>query len=271
MAGKRPLVMGVLNVTPDSFSDGGRYKALDAALGHAETLIAQGVDIVDVGGESTRPGADFVGVAEELDRVVPVIDAIASRFDVRVSVDTSKPEVMLASVASGATLINDVRALSAKGALEAAVAANVDVCLMHMQGAPSSMQNNPTYIDVVDEVVKFLAARIAVCLEVGIDKSQLIVDPGFGFGKSLEHNYQMLGRIGCFKGLEVPILIGVSRKSMLGVLINRSPEDRLAAGLAAAAIAVWQGASIVRTHDVAETVDVLKICLAARAGREIEW
>ncbi len=271
MLTNRPLVMGVLNVTPDSFSDGGKYRFLDAALVHAEAMVAEGVDIIDVGGESTRPGAGHVGVGEELERVVPVVQAIVERFGVRVSVDTSQSKVMSEAIVSGASMINDVRALMLEGALDVVQGHDVDVCLMHMQGQPGTMQREPRYQDVVSDVIGFLRDRVDACLAAGIDRGRLIVDPGFGFGKSMDHNYQMLGNIERFKVLDLPILIGVSRKSMLGVLVDRLPVDRLSAGIAAATVAVWQGAGIVRTHDVGATVDALKVCLAAQSGKVVEW
>ncbi len=260
-----PCVMGVLNVTPDSFSDGGDFFSPTAALRRAEQMLADGAAIIDVGGESSRPGATAVSVDEELARVVPVIDAIARRLPVVVSVDTSKPEVMRAACEAGAGLINDVRALALPGALEAASHAGVPVCLMHMQGDPRTMQHRPQYEDVVVEVAGFLRRRIRRCEEAGIPRSRLLVDPGFGFGKTLAHNLALLSRLEAIAALAVPVVVGFSRKSMLGTLTGRPVGERLAAGLVAAMLAVQRGALVVRTHDVAATVDALRI-LAAVAG-----
>ncbi|MEM8982794.1 MAG: dihydropteroate synthase [Pseudomonadota bacterium] len=255
--------MGVLNVTPDSFSDGGRYRSLDRALRRAETMVAEGAALVDVGGESTRPGAQAVSEAEELDRVVPTIEAINSRCDVAISVDTSTPAVMREAVAAGAVLINDVRALRRSGAISAAAATTAAVCLMHMQGEPATMQSRPAYTDPVTEVVNFLNSRIDAAVAAGIDRSRLLVDPGFGFGKTLDHNLVLLSQVSRFATL-APLLIGVSRKSMLGALTGRGIEDRLAAGTAATALALQSGACIVRAHDVAATVDVAKVVAAVQ-------
>jgi dihydropteroate synthase len=253
-------VMGILNVTPDSFSDGGAFQAQDAALRHVAQMIAEGVDIIDVGGESTRPGAAAVSVQAELDRVVPVIEAIRARFAVPLSIDTSKPEVMKAAVAAGADLVNDVYALQAEGALSVCASLDVPICLMHMQGQPRTMQQAPQYHDVVHDVSQFFAARIAACEAAGITRSRLILDPGFGFGKTLQHNMDLLRRLDEFLALGLPILIGLSRKSMLGaVLDNRPVEGRLHASVAGAVIAAMRGASIVRVHDVGATVDAIKL------------
>lgn len=260
-------VMGILNVTPDSFSDGGSFNHLDAALSQANLMLEEGADFIDIGGESTRPGAKQVEVQEELDRVIPVIEALQQRFDTVISIDTSKAQVMKEAVATGASLINDVCALQAPGALQAALEAKVPVCLMHMQGQPRVMQHNPQYADVVQEVLDFLQQRIDSCQQAGIEKSQLIVDPGFGFGKSLEHNYEMLTYLEMFHQLKVPVLAGMSRKSMLGSLLERDPQQRLAGNIAVATIAAQKGAQIIRVHDVKETVDAVKVVNMINACR----
>jgi dihydropteroate synthase len=260
----RPRVMGILNVTPDSFSDGGRFLDPEAALAHARSMVAAGADLVDVGGESTRPGAAPADLRGELERVLPVIEALASELPVPVSVDTSKPEVMRAAVRAGAGLINDVRALGAPGALETACELGVPVCLMHMRGEPRTMQAAPHYRDVVAEVRDLLARRVGACVAAGIPRVRLIVDPGFGFGKTLEHNLALLARLGDLAELGLPILVGISRKSMLGAITGRAVGERLPASLAAALIAVERGASILRVHDVAATVDALKVLEAVR-------
>lgn len=265
----RPRVMGVLNVTPDSFSDGGEYLDLAAALHRAETMVEQGADIIDVGGESTRPGALPVSAEDEVRRVVRVIAAIVARLPVPVSVDTSKPEVMRAAVAAGAGLINDVRALTLPGALEAAADLGVPVCLMHMQGEPGTMQQGPTYSDAVAEVAAFLRERMAACLAAGIPARRILLDPGFGFGKALTHNLALLARLRDIAALGPPLLVGLSRKSMLGAITGRPVAGRLAGSLAAAVLAVERGAVLVRVHDVAETVDALRFVTALRqAERE---
>jgi dihydropteroate synthase len=251
--------MGVLNVTPDSFSDGGRHLDLDDALRRGERMAADGADIIDIGGESTRPGAREVSAAEETDRVVPVIEALVGRLAVPVSVDTSKPEVISAAAAAGAGMINDVRALRLAGAMEAAVGAGVPVCLMHMQGTPRSMQQAPAYRDVVAEVSGFLQARARACEEAGIPRDRLILDPGFGFGKTLEHNLALLAGLPRLCALGFPILVGISRKSMLGQLTGREVGDRLAGSLAAAVLAAERGARVIRVHDPAETRDALRV------------
>ncbi len=257
-----PVVMGILNVTPDSFSDGGRFHERDAALRQAETMLADGAAILDVGGESTRPGAADVPVGEELDRVVPVIEALQTLTDVPVSVDTSKPEVMRDAVAAGAALINDVRALRAPGALAAAADLAVAVCLMHMQGEPRTMQREPVYDDVVRDVTGFLRERLAACENAGIDPGRVILDPGFGFGKNHAHNVALLANLRELAALGRPVLVGLSRKSTLGALTGRDTADRLAASIAAATVAVLNGATIVRAHDVAATVDAVRIARA---------
>ncbi|MBC3764509.1 dihydropteroate synthase [Neptunicella marina] len=257
-----PRIMGILNVTPDSFSDGGKYNQLDRALYQAEKMLEQGAEFIDVGGESTRPGASDVTLDEELQRVIPVIEAIHKRFDCVVSVDTSKAQVMSESVKAGAGLINDIRALREDGALQAAASANVPVCLMHMQGQPRTMQHNPVYGDVVRDVYLFLAERIEVCVKEGIGKEQILLDPGFGFGKNLQQNYQLLANLSEFHQFGCPLLIGMSRKTMIGKITGKEPDERLAGSLAAATIAFMQGAQIMRVHDVAETIDALRVVQA---------
>lgn len=253
-------IMGILNVTPDSFSDGGSFNSLDRALFHAERMINQGATLIDVGGESTRPGAAKVSLQEELDRVIPVVEAIHKNLDTIISVDTSTPQVITQSSAVGAGLINDVRALQREGALDAAASTNLPICLMHMQGQPDTMQKAPSYDDVVSDIHAFLAERIHACAAVGINKERLILDPGFGFGKALEHNYQLLNQLETFHKLGLPLLVGVSRKTMIGKVLNDRPADqRLMGSVAAAVIAAMKGASILRVHDVAETCDAIKI------------
>jgi len=262
----QPAVMGVLNVTPDSFSDGGHYLQLADALRRAEAMVEEGAALIDVGGESTRPGAPPVSVQEELDRVLPVVERLARELPVPISVDTSKPEVIRAAARAGAGLINDVRALRLPGALEAAVASGLPVCLMHMQGEPGMMQQQPTYADVVAEVLAFLIERVHVCESAGIPRERILVDPGFGFGKTLDHNLLLLRHLDRFTDLAAGILVGVSRKSMIGALLNAPVGERLSGGLAAAVIACWQGANVIRAHDVRETVQALCVCAAARAA-----
>lgn len=254
--------MGILNVTPDSFSDGGRFISTTAALRQAEAMVIAGAAIIDVGGESTRPGAAAVNEALELERVIPVIDAIRSRFDVPVCVDTSKPGVMRAAVAAGAEMINDIRALQLEGALDAAVDLQKPVCLMHMRGQPRTMQQDPAYADVVGEVTQFLRERVAQCTAAGLAKNLIVVDPGFGFGKTAEHNFMLLAQLRKLEAIGQPVLVGVSRKAALGLVTGRDVGERLAASIAAAVLAVTRGAHIVRAHDVAETVDALKIVCA---------
>jgi dihydropteroate synthase len=263
-----PSVMGVLNVTPDSFSDGGRFSDLDAALRQAERMAAEGAAIIDVGGESTRPGAEAVSEQQELDRVMPVIEGLRRRIDVPVSIDTGKPGVMRAAAAAGAALINDVFALRAPGALEAAAGLDTAVCLMHMQGEPRNMQQAPRYGDVVAEVTAFLTQRVADCEHAGLERSRLFVDPGFGFGKTPAHNMALLAGLDSLRGIGCPVLIGISRKATLGALTGREVDDRLAASVTAAAIAVMNGACVVRAHDVGATVDALAVVRAVmEAGR----
>ena len=255
-------VMGILNVTPDSFSDGGRFTGRDDALRQAERMLAEGADILDIGGESTRPGATGVNAQEELDRVVPVIEAVLGITDKPVSIDTSKADVMRAAVAAGAAMINDVRALREEGALDAAAAARVPVCLMHMQGQPRTMQQDPDYANVVGEVASFLSERVEACTKAGIPRERIVLDPGFGFGKTVAHNVELLANLRQLKELGLPILAGLSRKSTLGKITGRDVDQRVPASIAAAVIAVTNGASIVRVHDVAETVDALKVLTA---------
>ncbi|GAL19645.1 dihydropteroate synthase [Vibrio maritimus] len=254
-----PQVMGIVNVTPDSFSDGGKFNSVDAALEQVDAMVASGVTIVDVGGESTRPGAPDVELQEELKRVIPVIKAIRERHDVWISVDTSKAEVMRQAVEAGADIINDVRALQEPGALEVAAKAGVPICLMHMQGQPRTMQMNPTYEDLLKDVAEFLQERISACEAAGISRDKLILDPGFGFGKTLEHNYHLLAHLDKFHQFELPILAGMSRKSMIFRLLDKAPADCLAGSLACATLAAAKGAQIIRVHDAVETVEAMKI------------
>jgi dihydropteroate synthase len=261
-------VMGILNVTPDSFSDGGSFNSTDRALSQAINMIKDGADIIDVGGESTRPGAADVSLQEELDRVIPVIEKIKEEFDIQVSVDTSKAEVMHEALIKGADMVNDVRALQEPGALEVCAQADTMVCLMHMQGQPRSMQVKPEYDDVVKEVADFFSKRIEACTAAGLDRSKIILDPGFGFGKTLEHNLQLLAKLDDFKSFNLPILVGISRKKMIAELLNDAAIDvsidvptneRLSGSLSAAVIASMKGSAIIRVHDVKETVEALKI------------
>jgi dihydropteroate synthase len=254
-----PRVMGVLNVTPDSFSDGGRFVHIDDALRQAGDMVAEGAAIIDIGGESTRPGAAAVPLEQELARVLPVIERLAAAFDVPISIDTSKPEVMRAAVNAGAGMINDVTALSAPGAIAAAAESAVPVCLMHMQGEPRTMQQAPQYDDVVADIMRYLSDRVAACEAGGIAHNRLLVDPGFGFGKTKAHNLAVLNGLATFERLGLPLLVGLSRKSMLGAVTGRTVEERLAASVAAALMAVERGARIVRVHDVAATVDALAL------------
>lgn len=254
----QPRIMGILNITPDSFSDGSRFNQLDSALFHAEKMIAEGAAIIDVGGESTRPGAAYVSEQEELDRVVPVIEQLSQKLDVMISIDTYKPAVMAAACQAGAHLINDIKALQEPDALKVAAQSQALICLMHMQGEPQSMQNHPVYKDVVEEVSYFLNNRVAVCLAAGIAPEKLLLDPGFGFGKTLEQNYELLGRLNEVQS-DYPLLIGVSRKSMIGNLLNRSVDERLAGSIGAALYALAQGARIIRVHDVQATCDAVNV------------
>ncbi|RYC47132.1 dihydropteroate synthase [Pectobacterium zantedeschiae] len=263
-----PHVMGILNVTPDSFSDGGKHNKLDAALLHVQEMITAGATLIDIGGESTRPGASDVSLEEELARVVPVVEAIAKRFDVWISVDTSKPEVMTASAQAGAHLINDIRALQEPGALEAAAATGLPVCLMHMQGMPRTMQHKPHYDDLMQDIGNFLQQQIERCVNANIPKSKLLLDPGFGFGKNLAHNYALLARLSELHRFELPLLVGMSRKSMIGQLLNVPPAQRVHGSVACAVIAAMQGAQIIRVHDVKETADAMRIVEATLSAKE---
>lgn len=262
-----PQVMGILNVTPDSFSDGGRFRQRDAALRHAAAMVAAGASLIDVGGESTRPGALQVSSDEELQRVAPVVEAIAAELDVIISVDTSCPQVMRESARLGAGLINDVRSLRREGALQAAAQSGLPVCLMHMQGEPETMQKNPHYDDLLAEVQAFFAERMAACAAAGIAAERIILDPGFGFAKNLQHNLSLFKHLQVLHGFARPLLVGVSRKSMIGQALGREVDQRLAGGLALAALALVKGACILRVHDVAETVDVVRMLAAVEAAQ----
>jgi dihydropteroate synthase len=263
---EQPVVMGVLNVTPDSFSDGGKFVRLDDAVEQGMRMAEAGAAIIDVGGESTRPGAQAVGLDEELRRVVPVIARLRSRTQAILSVDTSKPEVMHAAAAAGASIINDVRALRGPGALEAAVSSGCAVCLMHMLGEPRTMQDSPRYRDVVAEVRQFLAGRVAACLAAGLPAERIVLDPGFGFGKTAAHNLELLRRLGELAANGLPILAGLSRKSLVGTLTGRGPQERVHGSVALAVIAALNGARILRVHDVAATTDALKVVAAVAGG-----
>lgn len=264
-----PRVMGILNVTPDSFSDGGLYHAPDAALRHAERMVQQGAELIDVGGESTRPGAASVTQQEELDRVIPVIERIHACLDVVISVDTSSPAVMTEAASSGAGLVNDVRALQRDGALQAAAGTGLPVCLMHMQGEPGTMQDQPEYGDVVAEVGAFLQQRADACLSAGIGQNQILIDPGFGFGKTLSHNYQLLNRLSELRHLGFPLLTGLSRKRMIAAVLDEglAASERDAASMAAAVICAMQGASIIRAHNVSLTCDAMRVVTQTRKER----
>jgi dihydropteroate synthase len=264
-----PQIMGILNITPDSFSDGGSYYqaghlSLDLVLKRAEQMLAEGADILDVGGESTRPGATPVSEQEELDRVIPVVEALVNKLGALVSVDTSSPNVIRESARKGAGIVNDVRALKREGALAAAAETDLPICLMHMQGQPQTMQNAPLYNDVIIEVVDFLKERMAACEAVGITKTRILIDPGFGFGKTLAHNLALLARLSELAVLDVPVLVGLSRKSLLGQLLNRSVDERLPGSLALALAAAERGAAIIRVHDVAATKDVISVYQAIK-------
>ncbi len=259
-----PVVMGVLNVTPDSFSDGGSFVGRGEALAHAGYMLESGAAIIDVGGESTRPGARPVSIQEELDRVVPVVEALVQEFQCVVSVDTSTPEVMLAAAGVGAGLINDVRALKRPGALDAVASLDLPVCLMHMQGQPETMQKNPKYQGIEREIAVFFAQRIDACVAAGVSKERLLLDPGFGFGKTLEHNVALLSGLSEFLSLGLPLLVGLSRKTMIGAILDKPIDQRLYGSVAAAVLAVERGAAIVRVHDVLETVDALAVVAAIR-------
>ncbi|AFT74446.1 MULTISPECIES: dihydropteroate synthase [Alteromonas] len=255
----QPQVMGILNVTPDSFSDGGKHTNVSQALDHALRMIEEGATFIDIGGESTRPGAPDVSLQEELDRTIPVIEAVAKNTSCVISIDTSKADVMREAVKAGAGLINDVRALQEPGALQVAAEAQVPVCLMHMQGQPRTMQQSPEYDDVVNDVGQFLLARTKVCEEAGIAKDKILFDPGYGFGKSLEHNYTLVKHLPSLMKLGYPVLVGMSRKSMIGNLLNRKVDERLAGSISLATIVAQMGAHIIRVHDVKETADAVNI------------
>jgi dihydropteroate synthase len=267
----RPRVVGIVNVTPDSFSDGGQFSDLESAVAHGLRLAEEGADMLDIGGESTRPGADDVSVEDELQRVIPVIEQLVARTSLPIAVDTSKPEVMRAAVAAGAGMINDVYGLRREGALDAAADLRVPICLMHMQGEPRSMQETPQYDDVVGEVHRFLTDRLFACELAGIDRRKVMVDPGFGFGKDLEHNLALLRKLERFSDLGSGVYVGLSRKSMIGAITgHKNPTDRAAGSVAAALIAVQRGARMVRVHDVAATVDALKVWHAVQSGDKPE-
>lgn len=258
-----PQVMGILNVTPDSFSDGGHFSDIDRALRHAEQMITDGATIVDVGGESTRPGAETVAEEEELDRVIPVVEAIAARLDVVISVDTSTARVMTQAAAAGAHLLNDVRALQRPGALQAAATTDLPVCLMHMQGCPETMQDDPHYNAVVKDVIDFLAERVAICEKAGIKRQRLLLDPGFGFGKTADHNFQLLNHLQQLSAMKLPLLIGLSRKRMIGAATGQEIADqRIYGSVAGAVISAMKGASIIRVHDVKATAEALAVVRA---------
>ncbi len=269
---EHPVIMGVLNITPDSFSDGGRWYRngradLSSLIAHATSMVSAGAGILDVGGESTRPGADPVSEQEELDRVVPVVEALAAECEAVISVDSSSPAVMREAAEAGAGLLNDVRALQREGAVLTAAELNLPVCLMHMQGSPETMQQSPDYSDVVDEVGQFLLGRVAACEDAGISRDQILLDPGFGFGKTMEHNLELFAGLPRLRELGFPLLVGLSRKSLIAKITGREVHERLPGSLAFALMAVERGAQLLRVHDVAETADVLKI-LAAVQDRE---
>lgn len=265
---ERPHVMGILNVTPDSFSDGGHFNQLERAMTHARQMVAEGATLIDIGGESTRPGAPDVSEQEELDRVLPVVEHMVRELDVMISLDTSKAAVMREGCAAGAHLINDVRALLEPDALAAAAAADVPVCLMHMQGQPRTMQAEPHYDDLLGEVRAFFDARIAACLTAGIAREQLLLDPGYGFGKTLAHNYQLLAQQESLLDYQLPLLVGMSRKSMIGNLLGRPVDERLAGSLACALIGMQRGARIIRVHDVRATMDALRTGWMVMTGQD---
>jgi len=266
LASQPYVVMGILNLTPDSFSDGGLYLNSDTAVERALQMVSEGADIIDIGGESTRPSAQPLSADEEIARVVPVIKSLRIKSDIPISVDTSKAQVMAAAVEAGANMINDVRALQEEDALQAAASLNVPVCLMHMQGQPRSMQNKPAYENVVSEVISFLQHRIEGCVKAGIPRDQIMLDPGFGFGKTLEHNLSLLKKLSEFVKIGSPIMVGISRKSMLGQITGADVGCRLEAGLATTVLGFQAGARIFRVHDVKETIDVLKVCYAVAAA-----
>ncbi|MEX9910185.1 dihydropteroate synthase [Providencia huaxiensis] len=263
-----PKVMGILNVTPDSFSDGGTHNRYQDALEHVAKMVQHGAAIIDIGGESTRPGAAEVSVNEELDRVIPVVEAIAQRFDVWISVDTSKAKVMAEAARAGMHIINDIRSLHEPDALAVAAKTGLPVCIMHMQGQPRTMQEAPNYENVVREVKDYLNTEITRCVTAGIDRQQIILDPGFGFGKNLSHNYQLLANLEQFHNFGLPLLAGMSRKSMIGQLLNVPPQERLAGSLTCAVIAAMQGAHIIRVHDVKETVQAMQVVQMTLSEKE---
>jgi dihydropteroate synthase len=257
-----PRVMGILNVTPDSFSDGGHYSQTDIAVAQAYKFIEEGADIIDIGGESTRPNAEPVSLQEELDRVIPVIESLASKVDIPISIDTYKPAVMRAAIAAGASIVNDVKALQEAGAIEAVANADVAVCLMHMQGEPRNMQDDPHYDDVVEDVVTFLLDRVAICEQAGIQKNRLLIDPGFGFGKTRTHNITLIQQLSTLVNTGYPVLVGLSRKSVLGQMTGNDIDARLYASVSAAVVSAINGAKILRVHDVKATVEALKVVTA---------
>ena len=264
-----PQVMGIVNMTPDSFSDGGNYNNLDDAMRRVDSMIQSGATFIDVGGESTRPGAAEVSVEEELDRVIPLVEKIARYFDVWISVDTSKPQVMTESAKAGAHLINDIRALTEPDAIEAAAKTQLPVCIMHMQGDPKTMQNAPHYQqDIYQEVDQFFTQHINRCVNAGIEREKIILDPGFGFGKTLQHNYRLLAKLNNFHHFGLPLLVGMSRKSMIGQVLNIAPQERMIGSVSCAVIAAMQGAQIIRVHDVKETFDALRIVQATLAEQD---
>ena len=264
-----PQVMGIVNMTPDSFSDGGNYNNLDDAMRRVDSMIQSGATFIDVGGESTRSGAAEVSVEEELDRVIPLVEKIARYFDVWISVDTSKPQVMTESAKAGAHLINDIRALTEPGAIEAAAKTQLPVCIMHMQGDPKTMQNAPHYQqDIYQEVDQFFTQHINRCVNAGIEREKIILDPGFGFGKTLQHNYRLLAKLNNFHHFGLPLLVGMSRKSMIGQVLNVAPQERMIGSVSCAVIAAMQGAQIIRVHDVKETFDALRIVQATLAEQD---
>ena len=256
--------MGILNVTPDSFSDGGRFNRLDDALKHTLRMQEEGAKVIDIGGESTRPGATPVSADEEIERVIPVIEKIRQHSDIAISIDTSKPPVMQAAIDAGASMVNDVNALQADGAVELCARSRIPVCLMHKQGEPSTMQNRPHYEDAVAEIKQYLIDRANVCIASGMAADKICIDPGFGFGKTLENNLSLLKEMAQFSALDYPVLVGVSRKSMFGMLLGREVDDRLVASTSAVVIAYQKGARFFRVHDVAETCDALKLCEAIK-------
>ena len=262
---KRPLVMGILNITPDSFSDGGKYLDVNEALKHAEKMIEEGVDIIDIGGESSRPGSDPVSADEELKRIAPIIEGIKKISDIAISIDTYKPEVMKQVIDMDVAMINDIHALQKPSAIDMIKKSNVGICLMHMQGNPKTMQLNPTYKNVVSEVKSFLEERANLLMNEGIDKSRIILDPGFGFGKTFEHNIELLQNIESFQSLNLPILVGLSRKSFIRKILNGDHDDHLSGSISAAILSVLKGAKILRVHDVKETQSAFKIIQVAQS------